>query len=878
LSTQNLYGARLLTHFVLPSRCVRCGAASRDFLCPSCVDYLIAYQPLWLNPALLPGPSLLDLGAPREVPFVSADLKAVEWEPARSDALAEDAVRLVRLVGLDGGVHPALSVGDADLLHRFLRDARRSTPANPEEREALARLYRYLSSSDWIPSHLAAEYRLRADTVAPFGMETTEEPEGPAQAAADEMVPQPPLPESSPGVPKAEPLPDLSSMDLEPLEEEVPLPAPDPFHPEPAPEPIPQPEPPLPLPEPPSPQPEPEPEPEPEEAGGDDRNRTELEELRHALQEERVGMEAWTRGQVADLRTKEAVLEDRESSLGAKERERVDAETRARSKLEELQAKEAALEQRESVLGSKERDLTRQSHAVTDRLAAFEKDEARRAVLRILGQVPGMSEALADVLATAFPDLASLQAADAKALAQCQGVSETLALAIRHELVPGEVDDEQHAAQLREQAQGFLEEGDYKAALASYDRLLQDRPGEIGLWFDRADVLVLLDRKEDAIQCYRRVVELDRANPRAWFEQGNLLFGLGRLPDAIHVLREALRLDPSKAGDIVLKAEALRRDGHPTEAVNLYQAVLDGNPAEVRAVLGLGDALLALGDAEAAETHFTQALGKNPQNAMIAFRKGELLERKGRWGASIQYYNRAIALKWNFAGPWLAKAKILLEHDRATEALECYDKATSFEPGSAEAWAGKARAHWILGDREAAAATLARAEGLDPKNPSVIAARELAGALATREPAEPPEEPSEDKATASDLHALVKAFEEIEDEPEQVIPPASGADFSSFVESIEPEEEEVHVLIQLAELALEGGDAQMALLRYEQAIQQEEKSADAWVGKGVALQQLERYREALDAYDRALSIQPEHGLAQKWRATCLRHLAREASG
>ncbi|HWM51265.1 MAG TPA: hypothetical protein VNO76_07975, partial [Thermoplasmata archaeon] len=316
---------------MLPSRCVRCGAASRDFLCPSCVDYLIAYDPLWLNPALLPGPSLLDLGAPREVPLVSADLKEVEWEPARSDAPAEDAVRLVRLVGLDGGVHPALSVGDADLLHRFLRDARRSTPSNLEEREALARLYRYMSSSEWIPSHLAAEYRLRADTVAPSAIEAIEEPVGPTQPAADEMDRSPPLPESLPEAPKVEPLPDLPDMDLEPVEEEAPLPAPDPFHPEPGPEPIPQPDPPLPLPEPPSPQPEPEPEPEPEEAWGAERNRTEFEELRRAIEQERVGMEAWTRAQVAELRTKEAVLEERESSLGAKEQERVDAEAQARS-------------------------------------------------------------------------------------------------------------------------------------------------------------------------------------------------------------------------------------------------------------------------------------------------------------------------------------------------------------------------------------------------------------------------------------------------------------------------------------------------------------------------------------------------------------------
>src|SRR5439155_880307 len=74
LATQYFYGARPVQHIVPPSRCVRCGAVSRDYLCASCIDYLIAYHPLWLNPALLPGPSLLDLVAPRESPLVSSDL------------------------------------------------------------------------------------------------------------------------------------------------------------------------------------------------------------------------------------------------------------------------------------------------------------------------------------------------------------------------------------------------------------------------------------------------------------------------------------------------------------------------------------------------------------------------------------------------------------------------------------------------------------------------------------------------------------------------------------------------------------------------------------------------------------------------------------
>ena len=826
---------------------------SRDYLCASCIDYLIAYHPLWLNPALLPGPSLLDLVAPRESPLVASDLSTIEWESPRADPSAADAVQLIHLLGLDGPIAPTLSVGDADLLHRFLRDTRRSTPMNPEERDALAQVYRYLAGCAWMPSHLASEYRLRADTLSPGAAETAESAEELAEHPVSEVARSLPLPESTPTEAEdSEPLPELPSMDLEPEEEEIPGPGPDPFRPLP----VPEPEPPLPLPEPPvpQPQPEPEPEPEPEEAHVDEAESAEFEAIRNAIEVEKANLEAT-----------------------------------ARSRAEELLTKETFLVERERALASKEREVEAQSKAATDRLVVLEKDAARRDVLRFLGTVPGMSEAQADVIASAFPDMASLESADAKALTQCQGVTDALARAIRYELVPGEVDEEQVATRLQEEALAFLGEGDYEAALDCYDRLLRDRPEQMSVWFDRAELLVLLGRKEEALGSYQRVIDADRGNRRAWFERANLLFGLDRLPEAVDALKETLRIDPAKSGDIVLKAEQLRRDGHPNEAVVLFQTILDVNPAETRAVLGLGDALLGLGDSDTAETLFTQALGKNPQNAMIVFRKGELLEQKGRWGAAIQYYNRAIALKWNFVSPWLAKAKILLDHGRASEALECFDKVMSFDAEDVEAWAGKARAHAVLGNHEAASDALQRAERLDPENPMVLAARKSMGVSPAVEPEpgpvrevpkqaprKPEEEPEPEPA--GDFHSLLKAFEEIEEEPQST--PASAptdADFRSFIESIEPDREETQVLLQLAELALEGGDARMALLRYEQAIEQDDRNADAWTGKGVSLQQLERYREGLAAYDRALFLQPGHELATKWRATCLRHLESEES-
>src|SRR5512136_807014 len=159
---------------VLPSRCLRCGAVSREPLCASCVDFLVAYRPLWLDPSLLPGPSLLDLLAPNEVAVLSAEGDRVEWRSTHREPSAANAIRLIELLGLRSNPKPVVSVGDAEVLHTFLAEGRRSPPTDPAHRTALADLYRYLASRDWVPAHLSQEYGIRAKTLKPLPGEEAE--------------------------------------------------------------------------------------------------------------------------------------------------------------------------------------------------------------------------------------------------------------------------------------------------------------------------------------------------------------------------------------------------------------------------------------------------------------------------------------------------------------------------------------------------------------------------------------------------------------------------------------------------------------------------------------------------------------------------------
>src|SRR5256884_354314 len=225
---------------------------------------------------------------------------------------------------------------------------------------------------------------------------------------------------AAPEVPSEPALEELEDLELH---EDMTLPEAQPVPPNP----VPRPEPPLPLPQPepapgPVPEPEPEPGPGPEDAFVDPSQRAELEEARRALETERADAEAFVRSRTEDLLSKEELLFARERAIVSKE-EQVEAHARA----------------------------------ATERLAELEKDSARREVLRFLGAIPGMSASQADVIATAFPDIVSLTAADEKALTQCKGVADALARAIRLELAPGELEEERRSSRLREEAQASVE-------------------------------------------------------------------------------------------------------------------------------------------------------------------------------------------------------------------------------------------------------------------------------------------------------------------------------------------------------------------------------------------------------------------------------------
>ncbi len=88
--------------------------------------------------------------------------------------------------------------------------------------------------------------------------------------------------------------------------------------------------------------------------------------------------------------------------------------------------------------------------------------------------------------------------------------------------------------------------GEYDAALACYDRVLQLQPDQAKAWHHRGNALLNGYRQPDtAIASYQRAIELDSQFALSWRNQGNALVELQRYSEAISCYDQALRFSPN---------------------------------------------------------------------------------------------------------------------------------------------------------------------------------------------------------------------------------------------------------------------------------------------------------------------------------------------
>lgn len=90
----------------------------------------------------------------------------------------------------------------------------------------------------------------------------------------------------------------------------------------------------------------------------------------------------------------------------------------------------------------------------------------------------------------------------------------------------------------------YFKAGSYERAEAAYDRALELRPGEVGVWVNRGNTRKMRGNTEGALADYEAALALNPGFAQAWANRGILRDTLGDAEGAIADYRKALELDP----------------------------------------------------------------------------------------------------------------------------------------------------------------------------------------------------------------------------------------------------------------------------------------------------------------------------------------------
>lgn len=190
----------------------------------------------------------------------------------------------------------------------------------------------------------------------------------------------------------------------------------------------------------------------------------------------------------------------------------------------------------------------------------------------------------------------------------------------------------------------------------------------------------LASNHTQAIEAFRRCLELNPAYTKALFNMGNSFQMLQRDADALDVYARAIAVNPNDAlsyyemGNVYLKA------GRSDDALAAFRKVTELRQDYPRANVNLGAVLARRGDHLAAIEQFRKAIGINPNMRDAHYNLAISLEATRKVDEAASEYRTAIQIDPNFPDARVNLANILVRAGLLDEAIEQYQAALRTNP------------------------------------------------------------------------------------------------------------------------------------------------------------------------------------------------------
>jgi tetratricopeptide (TPR) repeat protein len=193
-------------------------------------------------------------------------------------------------------------------------------------------------------------------------------------------------------------------------------------------------------------------------------------------------------------------------------------------------------------------------------------------------------------------------------------------------------------------AQALWSKGEREHARRHYLAGLRQAPGSMVMLLDLSELLIEMQRWDEAGEKIRRAIELAPEDPAAHYCHGRWLLRCNRDDEAVVSLRRALELDPTFPGAHLRLAEAHYRKGELDPTREHLRAELLLRPEDTRTAMDLANLLMDVGETRAAAACLKRVVQKEPCNAKAWQNLGVAHFLRGRHGEGIAACQEAMRL------------------------------------------------------------------------------------------------------------------------------------------------------------------------------------------------------------------------------------------
>ena len=232
------------------------------------------------------------------------------------------------------------------------------------------------------------------------------------------------------------------------------------------------------------------------------------------------------------------------------------------------------------------------------------------------------------------------------------------------------------------QVAAALESEDYQTAAPLLEGLLEKHPEEANLQFQLAFAYTRLGRSAEAVERYRKALELDPAIAPARLNLALVLLETDQPKAAITELEALLELRPDDPHAARLLGHALLRSDQTAAAVPYLEKAVEQDP-QPQSRAELGRALMDLERWDAAAEQFGEAAKRDPELAPLQLELAERVEQSGDREKALGLYQAYAAEQAEPEAALLERIGfLLLDLERAEEAIGPLEQAVARSPSA----------------------------------------------------------------------------------------------------------------------------------------------------------------------------------------------------